>query len=502
MGKHVKRSMLLILSLLIMAVFGGMTVFAYTAVDDDGDRGNYDDTSMHTVYSTMGMLRIVDDGTSVTLSEDLKTVHVSATTSESSTWNNITKLALTEEEASLEDKEAAANDIIFGETAVNGNKAIRHISFDIPVADIGKKIPVCRYQSDEWKPFSSQAYFIILMTDNLYNQISEAYETATDSEVKTGLETAMSNVELIPDAANSYMFSPSKVALVDNGNNWILKIIYGKDTYKKAFLGWISEANEDDSAAISFEGEDGKINIPISALNTDIPVAFKGSRGYTADRMVNVNKAAKSVSFKGFTKAQQDAITSLEETIKTDNYSGDEKTAIEKILEDAKTAINAAKTFDEIDTAKAEANTAASKIKTNSVKAAEKAAAEKAAADKAAAAKAAAEKAAAEKAAITAAQKVKAAIKAPKAAKKAITVNWTAVKKSKKITGYQVNYALNKKFTKSAKNKLVKGYSKKSLKVKKLKAKKTYYVRVRTYTKISGKTYYGKWSAVKKVKTK
>ena len=38
--------------------------------------------------------------------------------------------------------------------------------------------------------------------------------------------------------------------------------------------------------------------------------------------------------------------------------------------------------------------------------------------------------------------------------------------------------------------------------IKKLKKKKTYYVRIRTYKKVSGKTYYSGWSSVKKVKIK
>ena len=41
-----------------------------------------------------------------------------------------------------------------------------------------------------------------------------------------------------------------------------------------------------------------------------------------------------------------------------------------------------------------------------------------------------------------------------------------------------------------------------SLTVKKLKAKKTYYVKIRTYHKIDCKKYYSKWSSVKKAKTK
>ncbi|MBQ9061141.1 MAG: fibronectin type III domain-containing protein, partial [Firmicutes bacterium] len=103
-----------------------------------------------------------------------------------------------------------------------------------------------------------------------------------------------------------------------------------------------------------------------------------------------------------------------------------------------------------------------------------------------------------------------ATISKPKAAKKAITVKWKkqAAKmtfegsdKAMRITGYQVQYSLKKNF-KSAKTKNVKGYKKTSLKIKKLKKKKNYYVRVRTYTNYDGWTYYSDWSKVKKVKTK
>lgn len=79
--------------------------------------------------------------------------------------------------------------------------------------------------------------------------------------------------------------------------------------------------------------------------------------------------------------------------------------------------------------------------------------------------------------------------------KKAFKVN---VKKQKSITGYQVQYSLNGNFQ-GAKAKTFKGTS---LTVKKLKAKKTYFVRVRTYKKSGKNTTYSPWSAAKTVKTK
>ena len=103
----------------------------------------------------------------------------------------------------------------------------------------------------------------------------------------------------------------------------------------------------------------------------------------------------------------------------------------------------------------------------------------------------------------------KAGIKNPKAGKKQFTAKWKKQSakmvlpngKKGRITGYQVQYSTNSDFS-GAKTKTVKGYSKTSVTIKKLGSKKTYYVRVRTYVKQGGKTYYSPWSGVKKVKTK
>ena len=79
--------------------------------------------------------------------------------------------------------------------------------------------------------------------------------------------------------------------------------------------------------------------------------------------------------------------------------------------------------------------------------------------------------------------------------KKTLKASW---KKLTNISGYQIQYAPNKKF-KKAKRKTVKSTS---ITIKKLKKKKTYFVRVRAYKLVDGKKVYGKWSAVKKVKIK
>lgn len=76
-----------------------------------------------------------------------------------------------------------------------------------------------------------------------------------------------------------------------------------------------------------------------------------------------------------------------------------------------------------------------------------------------------------------------------------LVVRWNAVKGAK---GYQLQYALNKKFKKK------KSIQTKKTKytIKKLKKKKTYYIRVRAYKMNGKKKVYGKWSTVKAVKRK
>lgn len=93
----------------------------------------------------------------------------------------------------------------------------------------------------------------------------------------------------------------------------------------------------------------------------------------------------------------------------------------------------------------------------------------------------------------------KTSIKKLSKGKKKFTVTWAKVSG---VKGYQIQYSSNKKFKKN--NKMVTVTKQKTTKatVKKLKSKKKYYVRVRTYKTINGKKIYSSWSKVKSVKTK
>lgn len=97
-------------------------------------------------------------------------------------------------------------------------------------------------------------------------------------------------------------------------------------------------------------------------------------------------------------------------------------------------------------------------------------------------------------------------LKSVSAFKKGFTVKWakqgTKMTASKYIDAYQIQYSTSSKFASGNKTVTVKGYKNLSKKIKKLKAKKVYYVRVRTYLSVNGTKYYSAWSAAKKVKTK
>lgn len=95
---------------------------------------------------------------------------------------------------------------------------------------------------------------------------------------------------------------------------------------------------------------------------------------------------------------------------------------------------------------------------------------------------------------------VKTTIKTLKKGNKSFKVTWT--KKSAQVTGYELQYSTSATFASGNKTVNVSSYKKVNRTIKNLKSKKKYYVRVRTYKKVSGTKYYSDWSAKKKVTTK
>ena len=81
-----------------------------------------------------------------------------------------------------------------------------------------------------------------------------------------------------------------------------------------------------------------------------------------------------------------------------------------------------------------------------------------------------------------------------------VTLTWK--KQKKEASGYQIQYATDRKFTKNAKTVISAGMKKSSKKISGLSKKTTYYFRIRTYKTVNGKKYYSGWSKVETVKTK
>ncbi|MDO4555981.1 MAG: leucine-rich repeat protein [Lachnospiraceae bacterium] len=81
---------------------------------------------------------------------------------------------------------------------------------------------------------------------------------------------------------------------------------------------------------------------------------------------------------------------------------------------------------------------------------------------------------------------------------KTLTLSWNGTNVD--TTTYQIQIA-SKSTMKKTKTYKIAG-DQNTYTVEKLKSKKTYYVRIRSYKRVSGKNYYGKWSKVKKVKIK
>lgn len=84
--------------------------------------------------------------------------------------------------------------------------------------------------------------------------------------------------------------------------------------------------------------------------------------------------------------------------------------------------------------------------------------------------------------------------------KKQATASWKKLPDKQKISGYQISYSTKKNF-KPAKQKDLKK-TLKSVTLKSLKPKTTYYIRIRAYKKVGKNRLYGAWSKAKSVKVK
>lgn len=85
------------------------------------------------------------------------------------------------------------------------------------------------------------------------------------------------------------------------------------------------------------------------------------------------------------------------------------------------------------------------------------------------------------------------------AGKKKLTLKWE--KSTDVLEGYQIAYSTSKTFKSGVKT-IHLGADKTTSTIKNLKAKKNYYVRIRTYSKLGNIIVYSGWSSIKNAKTK
>ena len=86
------------------------------------------------------------------------------------------------------------------------------------------------------------------------------------------------------------------------------------------------------------------------------------------------------------------------------------------------------------------------------------------------------------------------------ALKKSFKATWKAQKTE--TTGYEILYSTDKNFKKANKSVIISKNKTLSSTIKKLNAKKKYYVRIRTYKKVGSTKYYSDWSKSKYITTK
>ena len=78
--------------------------------------------------------------------------------------------------------------------------------------------------------------------------------------------------------------------------------------------------------------------------------------------------------------------------------------------------------------------------------------------------------------------------------KKVLSITWM---KNKTASGYQIYYSTSGDFRKNTKSITIRKGKITNLKITGLKSKKKYYVKIRAYKKVKGKTYFSEWSTVK-----
>ena len=206
MSKTFRKFLVVLLVLTVTLAFSGIA-FAYEAQPDDGDRSKQNDTTMGTVYSSVGMFRTLNEFTSVNLNEDGETATVKVKISYMKSAN-YDRIALSDyPEGDAEQVKSALDPIAITADNLGTNGYITDTSedtgettyspeftFTVPLSDIGKRIPFVISASGTWK---DKAYYMVVVKTPV---------TVTKEE---GLKMSFTGGELAINGTKAEPFSTS-----------------------------------------------------------------------------------------------------------------------------------------------------------------------------------------------------------------------------------------------------------------------------------------------------
>lgn len=365
------------------------------------------------------------------------------------------------------------------------DKSVRYAKRDLALAEMREyeaQFDQNNYFPSDWKTFQALVTAVHSNIDTI----------AKNKNIATGVADAISSIDLtvsnakkdlanVPDKNDPIAIAKEKVrqeiqgykdaAIAELNNNYTSKLGYYPSSMRKSLETKINNAIDEINRVELMEGENvaGGVNLDSKMYEKRIQQILLSAK----DRLDN-----EMGQYDILTPDKAKAKKELENYKDPKNYRSAQKKELENAIAEGKKAINSAKTKEAIEQALKDAKAKIDQIKTDAQLKQEESS---------------------KKPAKVSPKKTSISGKII-ALKKGFTVKWK--KQTKDVGGYEVSYSTNKKFTKKTTVTKKAGKSATKLTVRKLKVKKKYYVRVRTYKTVKGKKYVSAWSSVKTVVTK
>lgn len=363
------------------------------------------------------------------------------------------------------------------------DKSVRYAKRDLALAEMREyeaKFDKNNYFASDWTRFE----MLVTATHSNIDTIAKSKRVTTVAEairqIDTIMENAKKNLADVPDKTDPIAIKKEEArkkiqeykdaAIAELNNNYTSKLgNYPNKMQRQELETQINKAIAEINRVELMDGD----NIPLGSMldlkqyELQIQRILLSAKD-TLDNRMSLYDSANLVSVK--TKARKE----LDNYKDPKNYRKTQKKELENAIANGKKAINNAKTKEAIAQALKAAKAKIDKIKTDAQLKKEEN-----------------KKISPKKTSISG---------NVKAQKKGFTVKWK--KQTKDVGGYEISYSTSRKFTKKTTVTKQAGKAATKLTVRKLKAKKKYYVRVRTYKTVKGKKYVSAWSSAKTVVTK